>query len=141
MSRQSRTAVGSQAKCGAVDSVESRAGRSFPLGAQVVDGGVNFSVFSKAASLVDLLLFDGVEDERPSRIIPLDASAQRTWHYWHAFVPKLAAGQVYGYRARGPFAPSEGLRFDGDKLLLDPYAKCIAVPPRQIGRASCRERV
>src|SRR6185312_7749070 len=126
-----------QAKRGVVDSVESRAGRSFPLGAQVVDGGVNFSVFSKDASLVELLLFDDVRDERPRRVIPLDATAQRTWHYWHAFVPELAAGQVYGYRARGPFAPSEGLRFDGEKLLLDPYARCIAVPPRRSRLAAC----
>jgi isoamylase len=119
------------------DSVESRAGRSFPLGAQVVDGGVNFSVFSKDASLVELLLFDDVKDQRPRRIIPLDATAQRTWHYWHAFVPELAAGQVYGYRARGRFAPSEGLRFDREKLLLDPYARCIAVPPRRTRLAAC----
>src|SRR6185312_12837621 len=131
MNRQSTTGESSPAKREAADSAESRMGRSFPLGAEVVNGGVNFSVFSKEASLVELLLFGRVEDERPSRIIPLDSTAQRTWHYWHAFVPGLAAGQVYGYRARGPFAPSKGLRFDGEKLLLDPYAKCIAVPPRR----------
>src|SRR6185437_7802181 len=82
MNRQSTTGESSPAKREAADSAESRMGRSFPLGAEVVNGGVNFSVFSKEASLVELLLFGRVEDERPSRIIPLDSTAQRTWHYW-----------------------------------------------------------
>ncbi len=113
-------------------------GRSFPLGVEVVDGGVNFSVFSKEAEQVELLLFDGVDAERPSRIIELDRHAHRTWQYWHALVPDLKAGQVYGYRARGPFVPAKGLRFDGDKLLVDPYARCIAAPARRSRLAACR---
>jgi isoamylase len=41
-------------------------------------------------------------------------------------VPGLKAGQLYGYRAHGPYAPEKGLRCDADKVLLDPSGKCIA---------------
>ena len=103
-------------------------GKSFPLGPTLVAGGANFSVFSKHASAVQLLLFDGADDERPAKVIDLDPGTQRTYHYWHTFVPGVQAGQLYGYRARGPYAPEKGLRFDADKLLLDPYGKCVARP-------------
>src|SRR5262249_8244341 len=72
------------------------------------------------------LLFDDARSARPATIITLDANRHRTYHYWHVFVPDLEPGQVYGYRARGPWAPERGVRFDGEKLLLDPY--CLAVP-------------
>jgi glycogen operon protein len=105
-------------------------GKSFPLGASLVADGANFSVFSKHASAVELLLFNGADDTRPSRVIDLDPRTQRTYHYWHAFVPGVEAGQIYGYRAHGPFVPEKGLRFDVSKVLLDPYAKCVARPSR-----------
>src|ERR1700704_1543064 len=105
-------------------------GKSFPLGASLVADGSNFSVFSKHASAVELLLFNGADDTRPSRVIDLDPRTQRTYHYWHAFVPGVEAGQIYGYRAHGPFVPEKGLRFDVGKVLLDPYAKCVATPSR-----------
>jgi glycogen operon protein len=101
-------------------------GSSAPLGATIVPGGVNFSVFSKHASRVELLLFDDASAE-PSRVIALD-SLHRTYHYWHAAVAGLTAGQVYAYRVTGPFAPEHGLRFDADKVLLDPYGCAVAVP-------------
>ena len=56
--------------------------------------------------------------------------AGRTHHYWHTFVPFVEAGQLYAYRAHGPYAPEKGLRFDADKVLLDPYGKCVARPSR-----------
>jgi isoamylase len=90
-------------------------------------GGVNFSVYSRDATGVDLLLFDS-EDVPPSRIIRLDPSANRTYHYWHVFVPGLQPGQLYGYRAHGPFDPHQGLRFDASKVLLDPYGRGVIVP-------------
>jgi glycogen operon protein len=105
-------------------------GKSFPLGPTLVAGGANFSVFSKHASAVQLLLFDGADDERPAKVIDLDPGTQRTYHYWHTFVPDMRAGQLYGYRARGPYAPEKGLRFDADKVLLDPYGRCVARPSR-----------
>src|SRR5512145_163327 len=91
---------------------EVKAGSSAPLGASVHPDGVNFSVFSRSATRVDLLLFDGARAPRPSAIIPLEAGSHRSYHYWHAFVPGLHPGQVYAYRAHGPFDPGRGLRFD-----------------------------
>jgi len=113
-------------------------GASSPLGATVSSGGVNFSVFSKRASLVELLLFDGGDAHRPAQIIPLDRARHRTYHYWHAFVPEIGAGQHYGFRAHGPFEPGRGLRFDPEKLLLDPYGLAVSVPARY-SRAAARE--
>ena len=69
-----------------------RIGRSFPIGATLVKGGANFSVFSRSAECVELLLFDRADDSRPSRVICMDPSANRTYHYWHVFVPGLASG-------------------------------------------------
>jgi isoamylase len=104
------------------------AGASAPLGATVRPGGVNFSVFSKGAALMELILFDDENTARPARVIPLDADEHRTYHYWHVFVPDLKPGQVYAYRAHGPFAPDRGCRFDAEKVLLDPYGFAVAVP-------------
>src|SRR5204863_2594599 len=97
------------------------AGAPAPLGATIRPHGVNFSVFSRNATLIELLLFESESATEPSRVIPLTPQAHRTYHYWHAFVPTLAAGQVYAYRAHGPFAPERGLRFDAEKILIDPY--------------------
>ena len=114
-------------------------GRSFPIGATLVAGGANFSVFSRSAAGIELLLFDRVEDARPSRVIPIDPAANRTYHYWHVFVPGVQAGQIYGFRAYGPFEPDRGLRFDPSKLLLDPYGRAVAVPKNYSREAARRE--
>ncbi len=103
-------------------------GSSAPLGATVNPDGVNFSVFSKNATLVELLLFDDGNSARPTEIIPLDAKRHRTYHYWHVFVADLKPGQIYAYRAHGPFVPERGLRFDNEKVLLDPYGLAVMVP-------------
>src|SRR5262245_5124515 len=92
-------------------------GVSAPLGATVRPDGVNFSVFSKHAWRIDLLLFDDEHAVDPTRTISLDPHQHRTYHYWHVFVPGVGAGQVYAYRAHGPFAPERGWRFDGEKVL------------------------
>ena len=103
-------------------------GKSFPLGATTIAGGANFSVFAKNSTAAQLLLFDDLNAVKPSRVIDLDPRTNRTYHYWHVFVPGVAAGQIYAYRIAGPFDPARGLRFDPDKVLLDPYGKCIARP-------------
>jgi isoamylase len=103
-------------------------GQSSPLGATVLPGGVNFSVFSRNATAVELLLFNREDDFQPERMITLDPATNRTYHYWHVFVPKVRPGQLYGYRVDGPFDPESGLRFDSSKVLLDPYGRGVVVP-------------
>jgi glycogen operon protein len=115
------------------------AGAAFPLGATLTHGGLHFSVYSRSATAVDLLLFDRVDDARPSRVIPIDPATNRTYHYWHTFVPGVREGQIYGLRVDGPRDPASGLRFDASKVLLDPYAKCVALPPGYSRAAARRE--
>jgi len=114
-------------------------GRSAPLGATVGCGGVNFSLYSRDASGIELLFFDREDDGRPARVIPLDSSVNRTYHYWHVFVPGVPAGQLYGYRVHGPFEPVKGMRFDAAKVLLDPYGRGVAVP-KNYSRKAAQEK-
>jgi isoamylase len=104
------------------------AGNGSPLGATLIADGANFSLYSKTATGVELLLFDRVDDQVPKKIVRLDPVRNRTYHYWHCFVPGVRAGQLYGYRVDGPYEPGRGLRFSRDKVLLDPYCKGVAVP-------------
>ena len=103
-------------------------GKSFPLGATIYPEGVNFSLYSKNSMALELLLFDDVDDSKPARVIKLDPQLNRTFHYWHVFVPGLKPGQIYAYRAYGPFDPKRGHRFDAQKVLLDPYGRGVAIP-------------
>ena len=114
------------------------AGRSSPLGATPTHGGVNFSVYSRGASAVELLLFDHEDSIRPARVIRLDPYQNRSYHYWHAFVPNVQPGQIYAYRLEGPFDPAKGLRFDAEKVLLDPYGRCVLVPKNYSREAASR---
>src|SRR5262249_46292314 len=116
---------------------EPRVGVSAPLGAAVIESGVNFSVYSKRATGIALLLFDGADDPTPTCVIRIDPTSSRTYHYWHLFVPGLKAGQLYAFRAYGPFNPSEGYRFDSGKVLLDPYGRGVVVPSRYNRAAAC----
>src|SRR5262245_32205478 len=103
-------------------------GQPSPLGATISGGGVNFSLFSRTATGVELLFFDREGDGKPSRVVALDPVANRTYHYWHAFVPGVKPGQLYGYRVRGPNEPARGMRFDPTKVVLDPYGRGVVVP-------------
>jgi glycogen operon protein len=103
-------------------------GKSFPLGATGYPDGVNFSVYSKSSLGMELLLFDDVDDPRPSRVISFERKLNRTFHYWHLFVSGLEPGQLYAFRANGPYEPDQGHRFDPDKVLLDPYGRAVAIP-------------
>ena len=113
-------------------------GRSSPVGATVRADGVNFSVYSRNATGMELLLFDRA-DGPPSRVVRLDSAENRSYYYWHVFVPGVRAGQIYGYRARGPFDPARGLRFDSGKVLLDPYGRGVAVPASYSRESAERE--
>ena len=103
-------------------------GRTAPLGAIVTRDGVNFSVFSRKATAVEILFFDREDDAQPTDVIRIDPVTNRTYHYWHVFVPGIRAGQLYGYRFHGPFDPAAGMRFDPEKVLLDPYGRGVVVP-------------
>jgi isoamylase len=117
---------------------EAERGRSFPLGATVYPGGVNFSVFSRDATGMELLLFDRIDDRKPSRAITLDPRVNRSYHYWHIFVTGIGAGQLYGFRADGPGDPGRGFGFDRDKLLFDPYGRALALPDGYSRKAACQ---
>lgn len=103
-------------------------GAAYPLGAALQADGVNFNVYSKNALLVEVLLFDSADAIKPKRVIRLYPHKHRTYHYWRGFVPGLKAGQIYGFNAFGPFEPERGLRFGGDKVLLDPYGRAVTIP-------------
>ena len=98
-------------------------GSPFPLGAAWDGEGVNFAIFSENATAIDLCLFDAKTNrEKRIRIKEVDN------HIWHAYVPELKPGQLYGYRVYGPYEPQNGHRFNPNKLLIDPYAKALSGP-------------
>ena len=100
-------------------------GKPYPLGASWNGLGVNFALYSEHAEAVELVLFDAPDDPEPAASLFLP---QRTGPVWHAFLPNLRPGQLYGYRVHGPYAPHEGHRFNPRKVLLDPYAKALGRP-------------
>ena len=99
-----------------------KSGKPYPLGATITDGGVNFAVFSENAERINLEIFKSIYDSDPAEIIELK---EKTAHVWHVLVPGLKSGALYGYRASGPYDPNSGMRFNSNKLLIDPYAKSI----------------
>ncbi|HQV34289.1 MAG TPA: alpha-amylase family glycosyl hydrolase, partial [Calditrichia bacterium] len=100
-------------------------GKPYPLGATCTAEGVNFSVYSRSAHLLELLLFDRADADQPAERIALHREFHRTGDYWHVFIPGLKPGQLYGYHAHGNFHPEQGKRFDGEKVLLDPYTRAV----------------
>ncbi|HEV2419069.1 MAG TPA: glycogen debranching protein GlgX [Terriglobia bacterium] len=97
-------------------------GKPYPLGASWDGSGVNFALFSENAAKVELCLFDGDGKHEAARV----TLAEYTDHVWHAYLPGIKPGQLYGYRVSGPYEPEQGHRFNPAKLLLDPYAKAMA---------------
>ena len=97
-------------------------GQPSPQGATFDGEGTNFALYSQHASRVELCLFNrsepGVEKERI--VLP-----EVTAHVWHGYLPGVTPGQLYGYRVDGPFEPTRGLRFNPNKLLIDPYAMAL----------------
>ncbi|MGA2605346.1 MAG: glycogen debranching protein GlgX [Verrucomicrobiia bacterium] len=106
-----------------------RAGSPMPLGTQEKGEGVNFAIYSRYASRVRLELFDHPEDAAPAQAIDLDSACNRTGDVWHVWVRGIGPGQLYAYRVDGPYEPSEGHRFNFNKLLLDPFASVISRLP------------
>jgi isoamylase len=100
-----------------------RPGSSHPLGATWDGRGVNFALYSRHATRVELCLFDAANDTHETARITMPEQTNETFH---VYVPHLTPGQLYGYRVHGPYAPERGLRFNPHKLLVDPYAKALA---------------
>ena len=101
-------------------------GRAYPLGATWDGAGVNFALFAEHATKVELCLFDSADAQRESQRIGL---RHQTDLVWHAYLPEVLPGQLYGYRVYGPYEPAKGHRFNPHKLLLDPYARAITGQP------------
>ncbi|MGE0865547.1 MAG: glycogen debranching protein GlgX [Vicinamibacterales bacterium] len=104
-----------------------RLGAPYPLGACWDGRGVNFALFSEHATGVELCLFDSIDAQRESRRVRL---TEQTDMVWHAYLPDVRPGQLYGYRVHGPYDPERGHRFNPAKVVIDPYAKAVARPER-----------
>jgi len=100
-------------------------GTPYPIGSSIKNNGVNFSVFSKNAKSIELLLYKDKDDVKPSSIIKLNEEENKSYYYWHIFIEGLNAEQYYAYRVDGEYNPSKSLAFDKSKVLIDPYAKGI----------------
>ncbi|MEI7409309.1 glycogen debranching protein GlgX [Pectobacterium aroidearum] len=96
---------------------ELQTGKPTPLGASFDGQGVNFALFSADAERVELCIFDERQQEQR-----LELTA-RSGDIWHGYLPAAQPGLRYGFRVDGPFEPSQGLRFNPHKLLLDPCAR------------------
>lgn len=97
-------------------------GHPYPLGATWDGTGVNFALYSRHATAVDLCLFDDKTSTEESVTVKLK---HKTGFVWHGYLPDVRPGQLYGYRVDGPYQPARGHRFNRNKLLLDPYAKAL----------------
>jgi isoamylase len=102
-------------------------GNPYQLGPSWDGEGVNFALFSENATAVELCLFDRASDARESVRVAL---TERDGFVWHAYLPDVRPGQLYGYRVHGPWAPAQGHRFNPTKLLIDPYARALSGPIR-----------
>lgn len=100
-------------------------GFPYPLGATWDGSGVNFALFSENAEHVELCIFDRPYGAQEVARIPM---REQTDFVWHVYLPEARPGLMYGYRVYGPYRPDEGLRFNPNKLLLDPYAKAVTGP-------------
>ena len=102
-------------------------GERYPPGATVVANGVNFSIYSRYATQVELLLFDAADSPLPFQVISLEARIHRAFFFWHVLVVELPPGTYYAWRIDGPDTLSQsGFRFDRDKVLVDPWTRGVS---------------
>lgn len=112
-----------------------RTGRPQPLGAHWDGAGVNFAVFSANAQRIEVCVFD----EATGRELQRWTLPGRSRDVWHGYLPGAAPGLLYGLYAHGSWQPAIGQRFDGTRLLLDPWAREIV--GRSEGHQAPRARV
>ena len=107
---------------------KTKPGQPLPLGATITPEGVNFSVFSRHAASLTLVLFEKAKSRSVAEI-PLDPEINRTGDIWHIHLIGANSSFRYGYRAVGPFDPKgKGHRFKKN-ILLDPYARALSGRP------------
>ncbi len=97
-----------------------------PFGATLQDSGVQFSVFSRSATAMRLLLYNKVTDREPAEVIEFDRDTDRWGDVWSLNVPGIDSGQLYHFQACGPWDPDRGHRFDSAARLIDPYSQALA---------------
>ncbi|MBF0464804.1 MAG: glycogen debranching protein GlgX [Nitrospirae bacterium] len=97
-------------------------GKFHPLGMELSKDGANFSLYSRYAKGVQLLLFNNHDDPDPVQIITFDPQKNKTFFFWHVFIRGLNPGMHYALRVDGDFNLQAGLRFNPKKVVLDPYA-------------------
>jgi len=108
------------------DTITISSGIPLPLGASVRYDGIRFSLFSRHAQSVVLILFRSGEIQEDYIEIPLDPVKNKTGDIWHVFVRGLKTGQEYSYRIDGPYEPSKGHRYNRNMLLIDPYSRALS---------------
>jgi glycogen operon protein len=104
-------------------------GYPFPLGVHLHDDGALFSLFSRNATSLSLLLFSDPKDHYPYQSINFDPTYNRTGDIWHVWVDGVMAGQAYAYIIDGPYNPKEGHRFNKNRLIVDPYTTVLSKHP------------
>ncbi len=99
---------------------------AMPFGAILRDEGVQFSIYSRHATSVRVLLYNRITDRDPTETIELNSQTDRWGDVWSVFLPGIGAGQLYHLQADGPFDPAQGHRFNPNLRLIDPWAKALA---------------
>jgi glycogen operon protein len=125
-----------------------RPGSRFPPGAAASPDGVNFCIFSRHATRVELLLYAAADSAEPFQVIALSPERNRTFFFWHVFVERLPPGTLYTWRMEGPNDTQQsGRAFNPRKELLDPWVRAVsdavwdrrrAADPADDGHASLR---
>ena len=108
-----------------MQNIKTSPGYPLPLGAGYTKDGIQFSIFSRHASAVTLVLFESDRADSAFTEIRFDPAINRTGDIWHILVEGLPERQIYAYKIDGPYAPELGHRFNKNKLLLDPHARAI----------------
>ena len=102
-------------------------GKRYPAGATTKPDGVNFCIFCRHATDVELLLYERSDSLNPFQTIVLDPDINRTFFFWHVFVENLPLEAAYTWRVGGPDdTRNTGFRFDKHKQLLDPWARAVS---------------
>ncbi len=107
------------------ENLKTAPGLPHPFGANIINDGVQFAIFSRYATSVKLLLFHSADQFAEYSVFDLDPVFNKTGDIWHIWIEGIGNGQVYGYRIDGEYNPAKGHRFNKHKLLIDPYARAL----------------